>query len=132
MKGSLNKFHWIPRMISILAIIILSLFAFDAFSSSYTIAEQIGRFLVHLSPPAIIGIFLAIAWKRELVGGILFTIVGVVLSPIIYQHNYLMNHSIITAIGSVAIIAFPSIPVGILFIISGLKKKKRCKKNYEY
>lgn len=124
MKTSVSLFHWLPRAICMLAILFISLFAFDAFSPEYPFWQQVARFFVHLTPSIILTIILVIAWKRELVGGIIFGLVSIGLSPMIYSHNYNLNHSIITSIGIVMMVTFPFLVVAVLFIASHFKKKK--------
>lgn len=108
--------YWAPRIICILAILFISLFALDAFEPGLSFWEQLGRFLIHLIPSFILTLFLIFAWNYELVGGIIFTLIGVILSPIIFKHNYIMNQSIGLSLTIIATITFPFIVVGILFI----------------
>ena len=124
MKKSISIIHWIPRIICILAILFISMFAADAFAPGLTIWQQIGAFLMHLIPSFILLAFLIVAWKWELIGGVIFTVIGVVLSPLIFQHNYAMNQSVSMSLSIVLMITFPFILVGILFIISHFMKKK--------
>lgn len=112
----------IPRILSILAIAFVSLFALDSFDHG-SISEQIQAFLIHMIPSFILMIILAIAWKRELIGGILYIIIGITLSPFIFTHNYRMNHSILTSIEIIAMITFPFILSGCLFVWSHFRKK---------
>ena len=108
-----------------MAILFVSLFAADAFDSDYTIQQQLSSFFMHLIPSFILLTFLLVAWKWEFIGGIIFTAVGIVMSPVIFFHNYNVNHfSIAECIGVILMITFPFIVVGILFIISYFKKKK--------
>ena len=124
MKTSIGLIHWIPRVICILAILFISMFAADAFAPGLTIWQQLGAFLMHLIPSFILLAFLIVAWKWELIGGVIFTVIGVVLSPLIFQHNYAMNQSVSMSLSIVLMITFPFILVGILFIISHFMKKK--------
>ena len=62
-------------------------------------------------------VFVFIAWKWELIGGVIFVLIGLVLSPFVYMHNYNMNGSVWMSIGIIAMITFPFIIVGILFIL---------------
>jgi len=117
--------HWSPRIICILAILFISLFALDAFDPSLPLGKQIIAFLEHLIPSIILGIFLIIAWKWELIGGILFLLIGIILSPIVFIHNYKMNHSIALSAIIILCITIPFVLVGILFIINHYKTKKR-------
>lgn len=123
MKTSLKIIYWSPRIICIIAILFVSMFALDAFGHGGTFMEQIGDFLMHLIPSFLLTLFLIFSWKYELAGGIIFTVIGVVLSPIIYQHNFAMNQSVSISLGVIVSITFPFILVGILFIWGHFLKK---------
>ncbi|MGB5322679.1 DUF7670 domain-containing protein [Lutimonas sp.] len=70
---------------------------------------------------------LLIAWKRELFGGIIFLIIGIVISPLVDMHNYRMNGSVGTSLLIIATITFPFILAGVLFILGYLNKRKKAK-----
>jgi hypothetical protein len=70
-------------------------------------------------------ILLIIAWKWEFIGGIIFILIALGLSPFIFKHNYNMNHSVDFSLQTVFIIAMPFVVVGILFIVSHFKKRNR-------
>ena len=116
--------YWLPRILCIIAILFISLFALDAFQPNLTIWQQIGAFLIHLIPSFILLTFLLIAWKWEYIGGIIFIVIGLGLSPFIFKHNYDMNHSVWMSLGVILTITIPFVIVGILFIISHFKNKK--------
>jgi len=124
MKKHIKVFHWLPRIICILAILFVSIFAADAFAHELTIWQQLGAFVMHLIPSFILLAFLIVAWKWEYIGGIIFIIIGLGLSPLIFIHNYKMNNSIWMSLGIIAIITIPFAIVGSLFIISHFLKKK--------
>lgn len=113
----------IPRLLSICAIAFVSLFALDSFEHG-TLGEQILAFLLHMIPSFVLMIILAIAWKWELIGGILYILLGIVLSPFIFTHNYRMNHSIWISLEVIALITFPFILAGSLFVWSHYMKRK--------
>ena len=123
MKTSIRVFHWLPRVICILAILFISMFAADAFAPGLTIWQQLGGFLMHLIPSFILLALLIVAWKWEYIGGIIFTVIGLGLSPFIFMHNYNMNHSVGMSLGIILTNTFPFVVVGILFIISHVMKK---------
>jgi cytochrome b561 len=100
------------------------MFAADAFSPELTIWQQLVAFFMHLIPSFILIALLIVAWKWELIGGVIFTIIGVGLSPLIFQHNYAMNQSVSLSIFIILMITFPFIVVGILFIVSHFMKKR--------
>lgn len=124
MKKSIKIIHWFPRILCFIAILFISLFAADAFSSERTIWQQLGDFFIHLIPSFILLLLLIIAWKWELIGGIIFMIIGIGFSPIVFTHNYKMNHSVGTSLGIILTITIPFVIVGILFILSHFLKKK--------
>jgi hypothetical protein len=125
MKTTDRILYWTPRIICILAILFISLFAADSFGPGRTLWQQLGAFFVHLIPSFILLVFLLVAWKWELIGGIIFTAVGIGFSPVIYMKNYGMNHSVWMSLGIILMINFPFVVVGILFIISYYRKKRR-------
>ena len=127
METKVRIFHWLPRIICIISILFISIFALDSFSGELTIWRQLGDFIMHLIPSFILLAILIIAWKREYIGGILFTLIGLMLSPYVFVLNYNRNHSVSMSLGIVLMITFPLIVVGILFIVSHFIKKKTYK-----
>jgi hypothetical protein len=129
MKMSVKLFHWFPRIICILAILFVSLFATDAFATGLTIWQQLGAFFMHMIPSFILAAILIVAWKWELIGGIILAGIGLVMSPFIFMLNHGRNHfSVGASIGIVLMITFPFIVAGILFILSHNLKKKNLQK----
>ncbi|MBC8754102.1 hypothetical protein H2O64_05430 [Kordia sp. YSTF-M3] len=128
MKKSIKVFHWLPRIICMLAILFISLFAADAFSPELTIWQQLGAFIIHLIPSFILIAFLIVAWKWEYIGGIIFIIIGLGLSPFVFAHNYKMNDSIWISLGIILSITIPFVIVGVLFIVSHFLKKRTFRK----
>ena len=118
MKTSVKIVHWVPRILCILAILFISLFAFDFFSPERTFWQNMGGLLIHLVPSFILIALLIVAWKWELIGGIIFTIIGLGISPFIYSHNFRMNQSAGKSLEVILIVTVPFIIVGILFIVS--------------
>ncbi len=129
MKTRIKVLHWIPRIICMLAILFISLFALDSFGPDLTIWQQIGAFLIHLIPSFVLLALLIVAWKWEYIGGIIFIIIGFGTSPFIFNHNYNMNHSVGMSLGIILMITFPFVVVGVLFIISYFRKKRYLFKN---
>ena len=125
MTKNIAILHWAPRILCILAIAFISLFAFDAFEPGLTIWQQLAAFAMHLLPSFILFMMLVVAWRWELVGGIVFMMLGLGLSPFIYTHNYAMNHSVSMSLGIIMMITFPFFLVGLLFVTSYLVKKKQ-------
>jgi hypothetical protein len=124
MRPSVKIFHWLPRVICIVAILFISLFAADAYDPKLAFFQQVLAFIMHLIPSFILVIFLVVAWKWELAGGILFGIIGLGTGPWVFMHNYQMNHSVAMSTGIVSLICLPFVVVGGLFILSHFLKRK--------
>ena len=104
------------------------MFAADAFQPKLTIWQQLGAFVMHLIPSFVLLSFLILAWKWEYIGGIIFIVIGLALSPFVFIHNYKMNDSIWMSLGIILLITIPFVIVGILFIVSHFLKKKNLPK----
>jgi cytochrome b561 len=130
MKTTIGILHWMPRIICILAILFISLFASDSFSPELTIWQQLAAFLIHLIPSFVLLALLIVSWKWEYIGGIIFTILGLGLSPFVFMLNYNRNNSAGMSLGIILVITFPFVLVGILFIVSHFMKKKALLKTH--
>jgi len=126
-----STIRWIARILCILAIGFIGMFALEAVEGKVGLGRQILGFL--MAPPFLMAvlliIILIIAWKRELVGGILIALIGLATAPYVNIFNY---HRLLKAaskgfrIGSpdlralniVVMISLPFIITGVLFIIS--------------
>lgn len=125
METSLKVFHWLPRVICVLAIFFISIFATDVFIPGLTILQQPRDFLIHLIPSFVLLAVLIVAWRWEMTGGIIFMVIGIIMSPFVFWLNYHRNHTPIgMCIVILLMITFPFIVTGILFIFSHLLKKK--------
>jgi hypothetical protein len=116
---------WSPRVICILAILFVSMFAFDVFSPTLTLWQQILALLMQLIPSFILLGILIVAWRWEKIGGIILTILGIIFSVGVFMINYKRLHSIPKSLGIVAIICLPFLIAGVLFIVSHKRKIKR-------
>jgi hypothetical protein len=125
MKTSTKVLQWIPRILCILAILFISLFALDAFSSERTFWENIAAFLMHLIPSFVLLAILIVAWKWGKVGGIILIIVGIIFCIFVFNINYSQRHfTLWQSIINVSILCLPFVLAGILFIISHNRKMK--------
>ena len=116
---------WFPCLFCIGAILFVSMFALDSFQPGIPFSQQVLNFLVHLIPSLVLLLLIANAWKRQLIGGILFTIAGIGLSPFVYTMNYHTTHSFRMSLTVILIITIPFNIVGIPFIISHFLKKRK-------
>ena len=115
----------VARILALVAIGFISLFALDAFGHGEPFWNQILSFIMHLIPSFVLLIIFLIALKRELIGGILFVAVALVNAPWIYKHNFAMNESVGMSIGIVCMLLLPFLITGLLFIIYDYKYKAR-------
>ncbi|HNW90119.1 MAG TPA: hypothetical protein PKN48_10685 [Bacteroidales bacterium] len=129
MKKSILIIHWLPRILCILAILFVSIFALDAFDPGLTTGQQILGFIMHLIPSFLLIALLVVAWKWEYAGGIIYMVIGLSLSPLVFMINYRMNHSVCMSLGIIMALTIPFAIIGFLFILSHfLKKKNQTKK----
>ena len=113
-----STIRWTARVLCVLAVAFISLFALDVFSEGVGLGQKMVAFLLHMIPSFVLIIFLIIAWKHELVGGILITLIGLVSSTYVYSLNYGRSYSVSVGLRSAAMIGVPFIIVGLLFMIS--------------
>ncbi len=116
---------WLPRLLCIGAILFVSMFALDAFEPGMPFGQQILNFTMHLIPSFVLLLLLWIAWEKPYLGGILFAVAGIVMSPFVYTLNYIRTHSIWISSSIILMITVPFIVVGILFIMSHFQNRRR-------
>jgi hypothetical protein len=108
----MNKtLFWLPRILTIIFILFISVFSLDVFSE-YSGIELLFALFMHLIPSIILTILLIVSWKWEKIGGILFILLAVAF--FIFFKGY---ENIITAL----ITTLPALVVGILFLINYYK-----------
>lgn len=91
----MKVYRWISRILSILLIIFISIFALDSL-------DNLPTFLIHLIPSFIIMTIIIISWKHNFVGGLLF--LAVALFSLFFFHFQAL------------IISIPLFIIGILFL----------------
>ena len=124
MKTSTKVLYWTPRILCILAILFISLFALDSFSSERSFWQNVAAFLMHLIPSFALLAVLIVAWKWEKVGGIILTIIGLAWCVFVFILNYKRTHSVATSLLDTLMVAIPFVLAGILFILSHYRKMK--------
>lgn len=124
MSKGLAVLRWTPRILCILSILFISMFALDSFDGGKPVQDQIIEFLIHLIPSFVLIVILLIAWFREFTGGLILMVIGLGLSPLIFIGNYNRNESVAMSLLIIATITFPLILTGFLFIISFFVRRK--------
>lgn len=103
-----RSLYWAPRVLGILAILFMMLFSLDCFDFMESFLEMLTCFFMHNIPSLGIALVLVIAWKWELIGGLLF-VVGFIVMAIFFR-SFSGNPA------SLIVIA-PFLITGILFIL---------------
>lgn len=119
MQKNISKFvYWTPRILSIIFICFLTLFSLDIFGNGYGFWATVGGLFMHNIPSMILTIVLIISWKREIVGGVVFILAGLLYIAMlvkggieVYQLFWILP------------ISGPAFLIGILFFINWIKKK---------
>jgi len=118
--NTLNRFLFhSPRLLAILFAIILVLFAADVFNDVVmSLGEKMLSFGVKLLTPTIIIAALVFAWKREMIGGLIFIVLGIAF--FLFGWNNIALWKLLIS-GSVLIF------IGVLFL---LNQRNNSKKDY--
>ena len=77
---------WAPRVLAVASSLFFGVFALDAFDDGVTPAQAIGDFLMHLLPSATLLGIVALAWRREWIGALVFAALAVVYAIPAYAH----------------------------------------------
>lgn len=108
-----NIIRWFPRVLGILSILFISIFALDAFGEGIPIGQALLGFAIHLLPSAILSVLLAVAWRAPKMGGILFVLVSFL--PFFLLSNELWVNFILTT---------PLFLTGISFLFSSFRTRE--------
>lgn len=120
--NQVNKYRvWTPRILSIAFILFLMMFSLDVFEPGLSAGEIALGLFMHNIPALILLAVVVISWKREIVGGIVFIIVGI-LFTVRMLATMTMNQFELDGLSQL-IIAGPAFLIGILFILNWLKKR---------
>ena len=96
--------YWLPRVLSILFALFISLLALDVFGEGYNFWETLVALFMHLIPTFILVAVLAIAWRWERVGAALFLALAIIY--------------LVLTDGRMLTIPIPLIVVSLLFLVS--------------
>lgn len=123
MEKKTNKFiYWTPRILSIIFICFLALFSLDVISPELSFWQIVVGLFMHNIPVFILALVLWISWKREIVGGIIFNLAGL-LYVLIMLINMLKSQFEWYMVSWNFTVAGPALLIGVLFIINWLKKR---------
>jgi hypothetical protein len=106
---------WMPRILCILFAVFVSMFALDVFGEGYGFWKTILALLIHLIPTVFILIVLAVSWRWEWVGGVLFIALGIFYDVSFWGRFYWSAYLVMSG---------PLFLMGVLFSINWLFRKK--------
>lgn len=109
--------YWLPRILALLFVGFLSLFALDVFNEYQGVAI-IAPLLIHLIPAGVLLLVVALSWKHEIIGTITF---GGFAIFYVYTAGLDRHWSWYVAI------SLPAAVIGILFFLSWIEHKKSIK-----
>ena len=109
-----NKVILILRIISVLYILFISIFALDVFQGEIPFYKKMIGFFIHLIPSIVLAICLAVSWWDYKNSGILFIMVAVIFTFFFYIYEH---------ISGFLLISLPPLILGSLFIWQSKKIK---------
>jgi len=111
--------YWLPRVLAIVFIFFLALFALDVFGEGYKFGELLVVLFMHLVPNFILLILLIIAWKREKLGGYLFILISIIFTLFFKTYREIFIFLFVSG---------PPFLIGLFFLISSLLFSKNSPK----
>ena len=118
-KQRRSLLFWLPRVLGILFALFVSLFALDVFGQGYGFWGTLAAYLIHLTPVYALLLAVAIGWRWEWAGALLFLAFGmwylmVSWGPFPPAANLI----------GVLPLAGPALLVALLFLVSWLNRRR--------
>ena len=114
-RSARNILFWTPRILCILFCMFLSIFALDVFGEGQEFWGTVLALLMNLVPVFLVAIVLAIAWRWEWVGAVLFTALALIY-VIWFWGRF--------PLGVYFAIAGPLVLLGILFLLNWIYRQE--------
>lgn len=99
--------HWAPRVAAILITFFMSLFSLDVLGMGASPLEILGALLMHNIPSIVMIVLLVFAWKRPVVGFVVFLIAAVAFTIFFVRDFY--------ALPNLLLFVFPILLIASLF-----------------
>ena len=108
---------WTPRILAMLYIAFLSMFALDVFSEEHGFWRILGALSIHLIPTFILTVVLILAWRWEWIGAALYAAAGLAYTA------WVLGRPLTAAIkiNWILIIGTPTLLIAALFLTNWLK-----------
>jgi hypothetical protein len=113
-KKSARWLYWAPRVLSILFIAFVSIFALDEIGGHGLWQTVIGL-TVHLIPSFVLVFALILAWRWEWIGAVLYAAAG--MFHVVWASEHLLRPLI-----PILTIAGPAVVISALFLVNWLKR----------
>lgn len=110
---------WFPRILAVVAILIMIILSTDVFAGGMSQGYKIMAFVIHNIPALMFIIALVVAWKNEIIGGSLFVLFSIALA--VFFGSVSGNPASLIVIS-------PFFLSGILFILHQILEKGYTKK----
>jgi hypothetical protein len=107
--------YWTPRILGLLFAAFISLFALDVFDGKHGFWETALALAMHLIPTAILLALLALSWRWEWIGAIVFPALGVFYIVQFWQRFHWSVY---------VVIAGPLFLLGILFLFNWIRRSE--------
>lgn len=107
--------RWLPRVLSIVFAVFISLFALDVFGEGYGFWETLVALMMHMIPTLLVVVGLILAWRWAWTGTVWFTALGV---------WYLLMTRGDWAWATFLLIPGPLFLIAVLFLIAWLYRDK--------
>src|SRR4051812_19280627 len=105
---SKSALFWIPRLLCLVFAVFISLFALDVFEERLGVWRTALAFLMHLIPTFLILVVLAVSWRWEWVGAVLFTALAVLYIVLAWGRFHWSAYALISG---------PLCLIGVLFLL---------------
>jgi hypothetical protein len=106
---------WLPRILGILTVLFMIMFSIDCFDGDVKLGKALICLVMHNIPALIFAFVVFVAWKWELIGGIL--ILALTFAGFYFFRTFNGNP------GSL-IVLLPLLVTALLFVLAGIIKKK--------
>jgi hypothetical protein len=103
--------YWVPRALCIAFALFTSLFALDVFTEGQGFGQTVLALLMHLIPTFLILTILALSWRREWIGGVLFIVLALLWVVLNWNRPFMIWWVILLTAGT-------PVSVGILFLLN--------------
>ncbi len=114
MSPSLQRFlYWTPRILSIVYVLFVSMFALDVFNETAGFFNTVLALTMHLIPSFVLVIVLIFSWRREWIGGVVYLLLAVLYVTITWGRFQWSAY---------ALIAGPLVLLGGLFIVGWIRR----------